>query len=66
MSDTPLPGLPFGFPENETELPQEAKTITTISWQPVPETTEYEVSCNPITDLEEGGLQVFMSFFYIP
>uniref|UniRef100_A0A3B3UWR6 Fibronectin n=1 Tax=Poecilia latipinna TaxID=48699 RepID=A0A3B3UWR6_9TELE len=40
------------------KLPQEAKTITTISWQPVPETTEYEVSCSPITDLEEGGIQM--------
>uniref|UniRef100_A0A3Q2GE28 Fibronectin n=1 Tax=Cyprinodon variegatus TaxID=28743 RepID=A0A3Q2GE28_CYPVA len=56
--ETPLPGLAFGFPDNETELPQEAKTMTTISWQPVPETTEYEVSCNPLTDLEEGGLQM--------
>uniref|UniRef100_A0A3Q2Q8R3 Fibronectin n=1 Tax=Fundulus heteroclitus TaxID=8078 RepID=A0A3Q2Q8R3_FUNHE len=56
--DTSLPGLAFGFPDNETDLPQEAKTITTISWQPVPETTEYEVSCNPVTDLEEGGLQM--------
>ncbi|XP_005801284.1 fibronectin-like [Xiphophorus maculatus] len=58
VSDTPLPGLAFGFPDNETELPQEAKTITAISWQPVPETTEYEVSCSPITDLEEGGIQM--------
>ncbi|XP_012738023.3 fibronectin 1a [Fundulus heteroclitus] len=58
VSDTSLPGLAFGFPDNETDLPQEAKTITTISWQPVPETTEYEVSCNPVTDLEEGGLQM--------
>lgn len=58
MSDGPLPGLAFGFPENETELPQEAQTITTISWQPLPHTTEYEVSCNPITNMEEMGFQV--------
>uniref|UniRef100_A0A3B4YM13 Fibronectin n=1 Tax=Seriola lalandi dorsalis TaxID=1841481 RepID=A0A3B4YM13_SERLL len=54
----PLPGLAFGFPDNETELPQEAQTVTTISWQPIPETSEYEVSCNPITHLEEGGFQM--------
>lgn len=58
MSDGPLPGLAFGFPDNETELPQEAQTVTTISWQPIPQTLEYEVSCNPITHHEEGGFQV--------
>ncbi|XP_036965183.1 fibronectin 1a [Acanthopagrus latus] len=58
VSDGPLPGLAFGFPDNETELPQEAQTITTISWQPIPQTSEYEVSCNPITHLEEGGFQM--------
>ena len=58
MSDGPLPGLAFGFPDNETELPQEAQTVTTISWQPIPQTSEYEVSCNPITHLEERGFQV--------
>lgn len=60
VSDGPLPGLAFGFPENETELPQEAQTITTISWEPIPQTSEYEVSCNPITHLEEGGFQVYI------
>ncbi|CAN9497932.1 unnamed protein product [Ophioblennius macclurei] len=58
VSDGPLPGLAFGFPDNETEFPQEAQTITTISWQPIPLTSEYEVSCNPITQLEEGGFQM--------
>ncbi|XP_044072797.1 fibronectin 1a [Siniperca chuatsi] len=58
VSDGPLPGLAFGFPDNETELPQEAQTITTISWQPIPHTSEYEVSCNPITHLEERGFQM--------
>ncbi|KAM9850866.1 fibronectin 1a [Aulostomus maculatus] len=58
VSDTPLPGLAFGFPDNETDLPQEAQTITTISWQPIPQTSEYEVSCNPITHLEERGFQM--------
>lgn len=59
VSDGPLPGLAFGFPDNETELPQEAQTITTISWEPIPQTSEYEVSCNPITHLEERGFQVY-------
>ncbi|XP_041857685.1 fibronectin 1a [Melanotaenia boesemani] len=58
VSDRQLPGLAFGFPDNETDLPQEAKTITTISWQPIPETAEYEVSCTPITHLEERGFQM--------
>ncbi|XP_068184603.1 fibronectin 1a [Antennarius striatus] len=58
VSDGPLPGLAFGFPDNETELPQEVQTITTISWQPIPQTSEYEVSCNPITHLEERGFQM--------
>ncbi|XP_077583499.1 fibronectin 1a [Stigmatopora nigra] len=58
VSEIPLPGLAFGFPENETELPQEAQTITTISWQPIPQTSEYEVSCNPITHMEERGFQM--------
>uniref|UniRef100_A0A3Q4MSB9 Fibronectin n=1 Tax=Neolamprologus brichardi TaxID=32507 RepID=A0A3Q4MSB9_NEOBR len=58
VSDGPLPGLAFGFSDSETEIPQEAQTITTISWKPIPHTTEYEVSCNPITHLEEGGFQM--------
>ncbi|KAK2839564.1 hypothetical protein Q5P01_013304 [Channa striata] len=58
VSEGPLPGLAFGFPDNETELPQEAKTITAISWQHIPETSEYEVSCNPIDHLEERGFQM--------
>ncbi|XP_040004985.1 fibronectin 1a [Xiphias gladius] len=58
VSEGPLPGLAFSFPDNETELPQEAQTITTISWQPIPQTSGYEVSCNPITHLEEKGFQM--------
>ncbi|XP_034741188.1 fibronectin-like isoform X2 [Etheostoma cragini] len=58
VSEGPLPGLAFGFPDNETELPYEAQTITTISWSGVPHTSEYEVSCNPITQLEERGFQM--------
>lgn len=58
VSEGPLPGLAFGFPDNETEIPQEAQTITTISWQPIPHTTEYEVTCSPLTDLEERSFQL--------
>ncbi|KAK0134225.1 Fibronectin [Merluccius polli] len=58
VSDGPLPGLAFGFPDNETDLPQEAQTITTISWQPIPQTSEYLVSCNPITNIEENTFQM--------
>ncbi|KAK5861382.1 hypothetical protein PBY51_022785 [Eleginops maclovinus] len=58
VSDGPLRGLAFGFPDNETEIPQEAQTITTISWSGIPHTSEYEVSCNPITHTEEGGFQM--------
>lgn len=58
VSESHLPGLALAFPENETELPQEAQTVTTISWQAVPETSEYEVSCNPVTLREETGFQV--------
>uniref|UniRef100_H2RSP8 Fibronectin n=1 Tax=Takifugu rubripes TaxID=31033 RepID=H2RSP8_TAKRU len=58
VSDGPLSGVVFDFPNNETEIPQEAQTITTISWKPFPQTLEYEVSCNPITHLEEQGFQM--------
>lgn len=59
VSDGPLPGVAFDFPNNETEILQEAQTITTISWKPVPQTLEYEVSCNPVTHLEERGFHVY-------
>ncbi|XP_028289596.1 fibronectin 1a [Parambassis ranga] len=58
VSEGPLPGLAFGFPDNETELPQEAQTVTTITWQTIPQTSEYEVSFNPLTHVEEGGFQM--------
>uniref|UniRef100_A0A4W5NI00 Fibronectin n=1 Tax=Hucho hucho TaxID=62062 RepID=A0A4W5NI00_9TELE len=60
VSEGPLSGLPFGFPENETGfgVPQEAQTHTTISWQGVPQSSEYMVSCSPITNLEEKMFQM--------
>ncbi|KAJ0005941.1 hypothetical protein NQD34_015835 [Periophthalmus magnuspinnatus] len=58
VSDGLLPGLVFESPFNETEFLQEAQTITTLSWHPIPNTTEYEVSCNPLTHLEEKGFQM--------
>ncbi|XP_062312736.1 fibronectin 1a [Osmerus eperlanus] len=60
VSEGPLPGLPFGFPDNETGMTQEAQTHTTIAWQPVPHSTEYLVSCNPITHLEEKSIQIHL------
>uniref|UniRef100_A0A3Q3N6I3 Fibronectin n=1 Tax=Labrus bergylta TaxID=56723 RepID=A0A3Q3N6I3_9LABR len=51
LRSTPLVG------KARTHMPQEAQTVTTISWQPIPQTSEYEVSCNPITHLEERGFQ---------
>ncbi|XP_076015176.1 fibronectin 1a [Genypterus blacodes] len=60
VSEGHLPGLAFGFPDNETDFPQEAQTITTISWEPIPQTSEYVVSCNPITHLEERDFQMHL------
>ncbi|KAL0985624.1 hypothetical protein UPYG_G00159580 [Umbra pygmaea] len=57
-----FPGLPFGFPENDTDLgfglPQEAQTHTTISWQGVPNSSEYLVTFNPITNHNEKMFQM--------
>ncbi|KAM6946259.1 fibronectin 1a [Aplochiton taeniatus] len=58
VNEGPLPGIPFGFPDNETGSPQEVQTHTTISWQPIPQSSEYVVSCNPITHLEEKSFQM--------
>ncbi|XP_026128052.1 fibronectin-like isoform X15 [Carassius auratus] len=58
VSGGPEPGFPFAGLYNETNLPQEAQTQTTIMWQPVPHTSEYVVSCNPITEISEKILQM--------
>ncbi|KAG9349034.1 hypothetical protein JZ751_029352 [Albula glossodonta] len=58
VNEGPAPGFPFGFPENETELPQEAQTQTTISWQPFQHSTGYMLSCHPLTHLNEKMFQM--------
>uniref|UniRef100_A0A673KKE5 Fibronectin n=1 Tax=Sinocyclocheilus rhinocerous TaxID=307959 RepID=A0A673KKE5_9TELE len=58
VSEGPEPGFPFSGLYNETNLPQEAQTQTTIMWQPVPHTSEYVVSCSPITEINEKTFQM--------
>ncbi|KAF4109421.1 fibronectin 1a isoform X2 [Onychostoma macrolepis] len=58
VSEGPEPGFPFGGLYNETNLPQEAQTQTTIMWQPVLHTSEYVVSCSPITEINEKSFQM--------
>lgn len=50
--------VPWGFTLNDTGLPQEARTQTSISWQPFKESTGYLVSCSPVTELNEKMFQV--------
>lgn len=58
VNEGPEPGFPFLDLYNETNLPQESQTQTTIIWQPVPHTSEYVVSCSPITEINEKSFQV--------
>ncbi|XP_028846504.1 fibronectin 1a isoform X2 [Denticeps clupeoides] len=53
-----LPGLAFGFPDNETELLQEAQTRTSIAWQPVAHASEYIVTCSPLIETNEKTFQM--------
>ncbi|KAA0716049.1 Fibronectin [Triplophysa tibetana] len=58
VNEGPEPGFPFLDLYNETNLPQESQTQTTIIWQPVPHTSEYVVSCSPITEINEKNFQM--------
>ncbi|XP_061083212.1 fibronectin-like isoform X2 [Conger conger] len=52
-----FPGVPFSFPNNDTKLPQEALTRTSISWQPQQHSNEYMVSCYPLNPLDNKVIQ---------
>lgn len=58
VADSGRSALRFENPFNETELPQEARTQTTIAWPSAPHASEYVVSCNPVTEVDEQGFQV--------
>lgn len=62
LNEGTLPGLSFENPFNETELPQEARTQTTITWPGVPHSSEYVVSCSPITEIDEQSFQVSINY----
>ncbi|XP_062862520.1 fibronectin 1a [Trichomycterus rosablanca] len=60
VADSARSGFPFENPFNETELPQEAQTQTTITWPSAPHSSEYVVSCSPITEVDEQSFQMHL------
>ncbi|KAJ8383583.1 hypothetical protein AAFF_G00216560 [Aldrovandia affinis] len=55
-----FPGVPFGFPDNDTRQPQEALTRTSITWQPQQQSIEYMVSCHPLNNPNEIMFQAHL------